>query len=473
MTRQELDDIFALQTVAIIAAAGHGKTEMIVDMVEYGEGKQLLLTHTHAGVDTLQRRLDRRSIPKTKYTISTIAAFCIRWGLAYYNTARIDLSLSPYTAAANDYYVQFYTGAKYVFLQDWSKRVVKETYTGIIVDEYQDCLQDHHEMFQVLSHHLPVRVFGDPLQGIFSFSGQKIVDWNNLGFPIVEVRTKPWRWQKVNPMLGQYLENLRAYLLPALNNQTCNLNLGNCKGSIEIKDPKKFNVNVIKEFKQFDSVLYIAKWEYQQKTFATKMSGIFQIDESQECDDLFNYAEAFTNQHGADLFLSVIEFEHKCATGVNKRLSSYINRLNKQSFDFSRIDNFKEFGLLLNAIKDSNKIDAILKILAWFERNKTFHCYRKELHAEMIRSIQYAADHEVSILDGARRLRRDPTLQKRYQGFKCLSSRTLLSKGLEFDCVIIDMSKPLTAKEFYVAMTRAMKKIYILSSTSRISLSPN
>ena len=36
-----------------------------------------------------------------------------------------------------------------------------------------------------------------------------------------------------------------------------------------------------------------------------------------------------------------------------------------------------------------------------------------------------------------------------------------LAKGLEFDCVIIDMTTQLSAKDFYVAMTRAKKKLTI------------
>ena len=66
MTKQELDEISAHPTTVITAPAGHGKTEMIVDMVEHFDGKQLLLTHTHAGVDSLQKRLNTRKIPKSK-----------------------------------------------------------------------------------------------------------------------------------------------------------------------------------------------------------------------------------------------------------------------------------------------------------------------------------------------------------------------------------------------------------------------
>lgn len=151
MTKQELDEIFSYQTVAIVAAAGHGKTEMIVDMVEYADGKQLLLTHTHAGVDALQKRLNSRKVPKNKYAILTIAAFCIRWGTAYCNTAEVNVSLVPTKTASNAFYSQFYQGAKKVFQSEWPKYVLQASYSGIIVDEYQDCLIIHHEMFLALS----------------------------------------------------------------------------------------------------------------------------------------------------------------------------------------------------------------------------------------------------------------------------------------------------------------------------------
>ena len=87
----------------------------------------------------------------------------------------------------------------------------------------------------------------------------------------------------------------------------------------------------------------------------------------------------------------------------------------------------------------------------------------------MLRSIRYAQEHNDTVFNSANHVRKDIHLQRRYTQFKYLSSRTLLSKGLEFDCVIIDMKDKLSAKEFYVAMTRAMKKIYVISYTTKIS----
>ena len=86
----------------------------------------------------------------------------------------------------------------------------------------------------------------------------------------------------------------------------------------------------------------------------------------------------------------------------------------------------------------------------------------------MLRSIKYAIEHNSTVLEGANHIRKDARLQKRYSQFKFLSSRTLLSKGLEFDCVIIDTADKLSVKDFYVAMTRAKKKILIISPTNEI-----
>lgn len=473
MTRQELDDIFRLHTAAIIAPAGHGKTEMIVDMVEYANGKQLLLTHTHAGVDALKKRLSRRNIPQTKYAISTIAAFCVKWGLAYRNTALVNTSLSPSRSNSQAYYAQFYSGSKAIFQHEWAGRVLQASYAGLIVDEYQDCLMVHHEMFQIISRYLPVRILGDPLQGIFEFSGQALVDWNRLGFPFVSINTSPWRWQKTNPTLGNYLSSIRTTLWPTLSGQRCSLNIDSCNGSICVIDPQSFNAySLLSEFKKYKSVLHISKWEHQQKSFSSRMSGIFQIDERQDCEELFGFAEAFSNKDGADLFLSAIEFESRCATKVTTELSAYISRLRNHSFDFSRIKKNRDFGTLLIGLQNCDKLDALMRLFNWFDCNSNFNFYRAELQREMMRSLRYARNHSVSIYDAANHIRKDPALQKRYEEYKYLSSRTLLSKGLEFDCVIIDMTTPLSAKEFYVAMTRAMKKIYIIAASHALDLVP-
>ena len=175
---------------------------------------------------------------------------------------------------------------------------------------------------------------------------------------------------------------------------------------------------------------------------------------------------------GADLALEVIEFAVECSTGVAKELKSYIEKLKINSFDFARIKKHTDFRDILTETAPNLTKETVLIMLEWFSKNAEFKQYRSELLSEMMRSIKYAIDHDTTIYDAANHIRKDVGLQKRYTGFKFLSSRTLLSKGLEFDCVIIDMTTPLSAKDFYVAMTRAMRKIYIISDSNSFIFCP-
>lgn len=468
MTEADLDKIIQMPSAAIIAPAGHGKTEMIADMVKHADGKQLLLTHTNAGVDAIEKRLQKRKISKEKYTVTTIAAFCIKWCVSYNNTGNFDKTLSPLNGSkeAKAYYDQLYRGAKKIFATSWAGDVLKASYAGIIVDEYQDCIQVQHEIILAMNKHLPVVVLGDPMQGIFSFAGN-LVDWNTLEFPIVDVETQPWRWNKSNPELGEYLMTVRNALLPTLSKKNCSIQIDAKNKNVEVIAPANFTgYSHLKELSQFSSVVYITKWPQQQLKFCLQTPGIFQYDEKQDCDELFKYANLFDTTTGSDLALNVLKFVAGCLTGVGKELKSYIERLKINSFDFSRIKKHTEFRDIISETAPDLSKETILKMLIWFSSNKDFKQYRSELLSEMMRSIKYAIDHGISICDASNHIRKDIGLQKRYTGFKFLSSRTLLSKGLEFDCVIIDMTTPLSAKDFYVAMTRAMRKIYIISDTN-------
>lgn len=46
--------VCSVQAGSVVAAAGCGKTEQIVKATGHGEGRRLILTHTHAGVDALR-----------------------------------------------------------------------------------------------------------------------------------------------------------------------------------------------------------------------------------------------------------------------------------------------------------------------------------------------------------------------------------------------------------------------------------
>ena len=93
MTTEEIALIQSKHNAAIIAPAGHGKTEMITDLVANLPGKKLVLTHTNAGVSALTQRLTKKQISDEKYMLSTISSFCMKWCGAYPATAEVDQTL--------------------------------------------------------------------------------------------------------------------------------------------------------------------------------------------------------------------------------------------------------------------------------------------------------------------------------------------------------------------------------------------
>lgn len=75
MNETELTKILSLDSALITAPAGHGKTEMIADMVNASKKRQLVLTHTNAGVDAIINRFRKKKIKNDKYEVTTIAGF--------------------------------------------------------------------------------------------------------------------------------------------------------------------------------------------------------------------------------------------------------------------------------------------------------------------------------------------------------------------------------------------------------------
>ncbi len=473
MNKLELLKIESMANAAIIAPAGHGKTEMVVEMIAAFSGKQLVLTHTNAGVDAIQKRINKYGVSTGKCSVMTIAAFCMRWVYAYHWTADIDMNLSSFNRAEQEkYYSQLYSGALNLLSHGWVGDILKASYTGVIVDEYQDCTLIQHSIIKQINEYLPVKVLGDPLQGIFGFK-DPIVDWNNLGYEIINVETYPWRWKKTNPVLGEYLSRLRKLILPTLDGEECSIEIRSTDGFLKTIAQDSFNgYALLPEIRRYNSVLFLTKWEREQLEICHKMPGIFQQDEKQDCVELFKYAETFDNYSGVQLLLAVLKFVSLCATQVSAECGSYIKRLESGSMDFSRIRKNPELGILLQSLGNSKTHSALSDALRWFMETNIFKFYRSELYREMLRCIALSKSREISFYDSARLIRSDLSLQKRYTDFKYLSSRTLLSKGLEFDCVIIDTCRCLTAKEFYVAMTRAKQMVYVIISQPTLVLKP-
>lgn len=188
--------------------AGCGKTEAIVRTVgTYCADPQLVLTHTHAGVDALRQRFREHGVPAVRYHVDTIAGWAWGWVRKYPVNAhyRGPPDIVEWNAV--------YPATAALLQKRFVRRGVLNSYAGVIVDEYQDCTVPMHRLILVLKDLLPCRVLGDDLQGVFGFRDDPLVTWpavqqdfaDNLG--LLET---PHRWIKAgNRPLGDWLLGTR------------------------------------------------------------------------------------------------------------------------------------------------------------------------------------------------------------------------------------------------------------------------
>jgi hypothetical protein len=190
------------------APAGCGKTETIARTVGlYCDGCQLILTHTLAGVDSLRQRFRRHGVPSRKYHLDTIAGWAWNW-------VRMYPANSGYVGSTDlADWARIYPAMLNLLQKPFVQQGILNSYSGVLVDEYQDCTGQMHAVVAELNRILPCRVLGDDLQGIFDFK-EELVDWsdvasafsNNLG-----ALETPHRWIKEgnNEELGRWLLGAR------------------------------------------------------------------------------------------------------------------------------------------------------------------------------------------------------------------------------------------------------------------------
>ena len=132
MASAAVDAMLGSRRAFVVAAAGCGKTELLGQLVaDPRAGRQLILTHTHAGVAAIGRRLATMRVPRDKFYLDTIAGWSLRYGAAYPAISgwRSGAEASPDWTAT-------YAAAEKVCRTALGKRVLCESYDGVLVDEY-------------------------------------------------------------------------------------------------------------------------------------------------------------------------------------------------------------------------------------------------------------------------------------------------------------------------------------------------
>lgn len=441
------------------APAGYGKTETIAEATAYCEGKQLILTHTHAGVDSIRKRLKSKGVKSNAYRLETISAWCLRLVAAYPASSKCSALDDPEWS-------KIYSGMEELLKLAGIKQIVSASYSGIIVDEYQDCTEAQHRVIELLAEILPVRIVGDPLQGIFGFKGEKLVDWNSLIYPqysSLAPLTTAWRWHGHNVALGNWLTDsrnrLKANLLPDYTTSAATyLNVGD-------EAARRSAINKVKAA-DGETLVVLVKFPNEAHSFAQKFPGFTSMEEI-ECKELIKACKEWKSKSGCALMVSVIQFVQQCCTAPDQDLKTVLKRLAEEKLDGIGKLVPKEVTEKLEAFGSGMTISSAMELCFVLSKLKGRRMYRSELFYAMIQTLRlHARKPDLDFVEAARQVRDRVSHSGRKKIVK-LVSRVLLVKGLEYDHVIVLDPSSLSACELYVALTRARKSLTIIEGPAK------
>lgn len=457
--------VLSCRNSVVVAAAGCGKTELISKTVSASDsGRQLILTHTHAGIRSLISRLEKHGVSKRKYHLDTIAGFCLKYAISFPRTGGI--SISDPTQVNWD---EVYSGCSKIFDTVFGREILRASFTGVFVDEYQDCTKIQHEIVLRIAKHLPTKLFGDPLQGIFEFEDGTLVNWEDFGqsFERLPDLVTPWRWINRNPNLGDWLIEARRKILQGVPVSLRSVPRGVYIHELTVENQLTCCFDVARNFNN-STIVAIHKWPNEAHSLARSLKGVFVSMEEVECRDLLSFSDKFQDNNGRERVLNVIEFAARCMTKVSTELKTIKDIFASGRVAEARITKNRNIFEKLKSVFQSSNLQFILESLVLIENISGSTLFRQELFGEMKRSLKlHLASSEDKLRNTAWKIRD----KGRHSGRKVrdrIVSRTLLIKGLEFDHAIVSNIENLSMKEKYVSITRGSKTLSILTNSENL-----
>lgn len=456
----------------MVAPAGFGKTYLIAEAVSRSSGRQLVLTHTYAGVNALRGKMRILRVPSAAFHIDTIASWALRLCLAYRKASRWTVE----RPGDNTEWTALYEACATLLESEFIRRIVQASYEGVYVDEYQDCSIAQHEIVLKLARGLPCRVLGDPLQGVFDFAGQNPVEWNRdvVGnFELLGQLDTPHRWVRAGtPAIGEWLRTVRELLEQG---QGIDLREGLPAGVTfravnSAGDTVVIQGNTCRYFScaGHETVIGIHKGSQQYKAkchrLARGVSGMFSSIEEIEGKELFSFVQKIEEaQNNGQRLKVLVDFACDCMTTVKANLPAGTKRGEIVEIrDNTRNPQVAAAGNAFLSEPSSGNMGAFLNAVRRINGVKVF---RADLLNRAIGVLRKHGRHpELTLAEAAEKYHGEFRYKGRPVGRRKLIGTTLLVKGLEFDHGIVLEADSLSKKELYVALTRGAKSLTILSS---------
>lgn len=446
------------------AAAGCGKTEAIAKAVARSAGRQLVLTHTHAGVRALRHRLRKFDVPESKFRIDTIAGWCLRYAVSFPGLSGIVAN-----RPSQQDWSAIYPAVLRILATEPIHEIVLSSYAGLFVDEYQDCTTFQHKVIRQLAGLLPCRVLGDPLQAIFDFNaGDTLVDWTTDVMPFFEELPslrEPHRWAANRP-LGRRLTDLRERLQAGESIDFRKPPFRWRELPSEIGEQTMRRAAVCGEMYGAEgTVVAIRRYPQGCYSLARKLQGRYTCMEEVDCTALFESAERIHRAHGIQRCAAVFQFADLCIVGLAAPLKTIRDAVERRETpDPQRLRKHREVAFATRNVAENDGLAHVSALLRSLLGVTGRHVTRRELLREMIRAVDICAFGRESLRDVAWELRSRQRRQGRSPARRVLS-RTLLVKGLEFDHVVVMDTTEHNARNFYVAATRPRSTLTICAST--------
>ena len=467
MASQLAKDLANAMRGMVVAPAGCGKTHLISEAVGCSRGRQLVLTHTHAGVKAIRDRMLRLGVAPELYRVATIDAFALKYASAF-------PSLSGWT-------IQEPEGEQWGALRPAALLacrarpvidVLNASYAGVYIDEYQDCTVGQHALVMQLASLMPCRILGDPLQAIFrKINKGEALPWQIARDTFAEVGTldQPRRWLGRNDDLGHWLLDVRKLLLSGQP-----VSIAGAPGvELRLGEPSEpYQIATCFDLaKRGGSVVALRAWRGQCHRLSGRLNNAFHTVEDAQCEDLMEWGRQIEGVTGVQRIDKLVEFAGKWLTRLP---GSLVDGVRKSVQDQKPCRARRPDAIALHAslarVRDDHNMAGVATALNAFialDEKPVF------MSREIWIGLRDAA-HESGLNTGLSLSQAIGASRERARHFgrglgrQCLAT-PLLVKGLEFDHVAILNSSDLNDAELvYVGLTRASRGIIVISPSTKL-----
>jgi hypothetical protein len=445
----------------IVSPAGYGKTHSIaeaVSIVATSQGRQLVLTHTHAGVHSLRAKLSAMRVPSAAYRVDTIAGWCLHYAASYRLASGLQI-----TEPRGDEWAQVYGGAERLLKSSLARDVVLASYGGLFVDEYQDCQREQHQVVLALAELLPCRVLGDPLQAIYGFRGQEMVDFDAdlADFERLDDLNVPYRWKNVAADdLAEWLIHVRSQLLKGESISLIDApvkRVGTQDGA---------NIKACYEvLKLQGTCVAIHGFANQAHDLARKLKGSFGSMEEIECETLMSFCGSLDKIEPVGQAVALVDHASDCMTAIKSLIQAPTEKLRCGEIPLaSRYSAVGHLVAPLASVAEGGGAQPMLDFLSLAKAHADTHVHRPELFGETMRTLRIMAHSTSTNYSTAAWEARNRTRQIGRRSELRAVSRTLLIKGLEYDNALVLGAEKLDRNNLYVALTRGSRTLSVQAS---------